>query len=61
MEAAGMTEIRVSMLQSVERGRRTEVEAVHGFIVRRAADHGVPVPTQMLVYGLLKAMDRTFS
>ena len=61
MEAAGMTEIRVSMLQSVERGRRTEVEAVHGFIVRRAAVHGVPVPTQMLVYGLLKAMDRTFS
>ena len=37
------------------------MEAVHGFIVRRAADHGVPVPTQMLVYGLLKAMDRTFS
>jgi len=61
MEEAGMTAIRVSMLQSVERGRKTEVEAVHGFIVRQARQHGVPVPTNELVYGLLKAMDRTFS
>jgi ketopantoate reductase len=60
-EEAGMTSIRVSMLQSVERGRKTEVEAVHGFIVRQAAKHGVPVPANELVYGLLTALDRTFS
>src|SRR5262249_35638674 len=61
MESAGMTEIRVSMLQSVERGRKTEVEAVHGFIVRQGLQRGVPVPTNEFVYNVLKAMDRTFA
>jgi len=57
MEQAGMTGIRVSMLQSVERGRRTEVETVHGFVVREGERLGVPVPASRLFYGLLKAVD----
>jgi 2-dehydropantoate 2-reductase len=59
METAGMTRIRVSMLQSVERGRRTEVETVHGFVVREAVRLGVPVPTSELFYSLLEAIDRS--
>ena len=59
MEEAGMTSIRVSMLQSVERGRLTEVEAVHGFLVREAARFDVPVPTTELFYRLLEAIDRS--
>jgi 2-dehydropantoate 2-reductase len=59
MEEAGMTRIRVSMLQSVERGRRTEVETVHGFVVREAERRGVPVPVSELFYSLLKALDRS--
>ena len=57
MEAAGMTAIRVSMLQSIERGRRTEVEAVHGFVIREAHRLDVPVPANELCYGLLRAID----
>jgi 2-dehydropantoate 2-reductase len=35
-------------------GRRMELEALHGFVVRRAAEHGVPVPMTEAVYAILK-------
>jgi 2-dehydropantoate 2-reductase len=35
---------RNSMLQDLEAGRRTEIEAISGAIVRRAAVHGIAVP-----------------
>jgi len=35
-------------------GRRMELEALHGFVVRRAADHGVPVPMSEAIYAILK-------
>jgi 2-dehydropantoate 2-reductase len=35
-------------------GRRMELEALHGFVVRRAAEHGVPVPMSQAIYAILK-------
>jgi 2-dehydropantoate 2-reductase len=35
-------------------GRRMELEALHGFVVRRAAEHGVPVPMSEAIYAILK-------
>jgi 2-dehydropantoate 2-reductase len=35
-------------------GRRMELEALHGFVVRRAAGHGVPVPMSEAIYAILK-------
>ena len=35
-------------------GRRMELEALHGFVVRRAARHGVLVPMSEAVYAILK-------
>jgi 2-dehydropantoate 2-reductase len=35
-------------------GRRMELEALHGFVVRRAAENGVPVPMSEAVYAILK-------
>jgi 2-dehydropantoate 2-reductase len=35
-------------------GRRMELEALHGFVVRRAAQHGVAVPTSETVYAILQ-------
>lgn len=61
LEARGMTEIRISMLQSVERERRTEVEAIHGTLARAAARTGVPAPVTTLCYRLLAGMDRYFA
>ena len=35
-------------------GRRMELEALHGFVVRRAAEHGLAVPTSEAVYAILQ-------
>jgi 2-dehydropantoate 2-reductase len=35
-------------------GRRMELEALHGFVVRRAAQHGLAVPTSAAVYAILQ-------
>jgi 2-dehydropantoate 2-reductase len=35
-------------------GRRMELEALHGFVVRRATEHGVAVPMSEAVYAILK-------
>ena len=35
-------------------GRPMELEALHGFVVRRAAERGVPVPTSQAIYAILK-------
>jgi 2-dehydropantoate 2-reductase len=35
-------------------GRRMELEALHGFVVRRAAQHGLAVPTSETVYAILQ-------
>jgi 2-dehydropantoate 2-reductase len=61
LERAGMTAIIVSMLQSVERGRRTEVDAVHGYLAREAARLGVDAPGTQLAYRLLKGLDETLA
>ena len=34
-------------------GRRMELEALHGLVVRRAAQHGVPVPMSEAIYAIL--------
>lgn len=61
LEEAGMTAIRVSMLQSIERGRRTEVDAVHGFLVREAARLDVPAPATGACHRLLRGLDETLA
>jgi len=35
-------------------GRRMELEALHGFVVRRAAQHGLAVPMSEAVYAILE-------
>jgi 2-dehydropantoate 2-reductase len=42
------------MRRDLVAGRRMELEGLHGLVVRRAAEHGVPVPTTEAVYAILK-------
>src|SRR5262249_28743941 len=35
-------------------GRGMELEALHGFVIRRAAQHGLAVPTSEAVYAILQ-------
>jgi 2-dehydropantoate 2-reductase len=63
---AAAQERALTMAQSVEpdsfsslhddlvAGRRMELEALHGFVVRRAAQHGAPAPMTEAVYAILK-------
>lgn len=43
-----------SMRQDVERGRRTEVEALNGALVRRGATHGVETPVNETLADLVR-------
>lgn len=58
MVAAGQVEVRVSMLQSLESGRRLEVDAVFGDLVDRADRHGLAVPVLRAVTHVVTALDR---
>ena len=49
---------RSSMLQDLERGRPTEIEAINGYVVREGAVHGIPAPTNALLTRLVRARVR---
>jgi 2-dehydropantoate 2-reductase len=44
-----------SMLQDLDRGRETEIDAITGQVIRRADLLGLPVPVNRVVYELVKA------
>ncbi len=47
--------MRSSLLIDLSQGKRIEVEALQGAVVRRAAVRGVPVPVMTTLYAVLKA------
>ncbi len=48
---------RPSMMQHVEAGRLTEIDAINGAIVREAAAHGIPTPYNEALVALLKGRE----
>ncbi|MEL6983751.1 MAG: ketopantoate reductase C-terminal domain-containing protein, partial [Actinomycetota bacterium] len=48
---------RTSMLQDREAGRPTEVDAIHGAVIRAGERAGVPTPVTRIVHDLLAAGD----
>jgi 2-dehydropantoate 2-reductase len=44
-----------SMLQDVLKGRKTEIDAINGYIIRRALENGIEVPVNEALYGLVKS------
>jgi 2-dehydropantoate 2-reductase len=47
---------RPSMLQDVEKGRPTEIEALNGYVVQKGRSAGVPVPVNEAVVELVKGL-----
>ena len=43
-----------SLYNDLTRGRRMELEALHGTIVQRGQRHGIPVPVSQAIYAILK-------
>jgi 2-dehydropantoate 2-reductase len=52
-----MSNARSSTAQDIERGRRTEIDALNGFVVRRGAERGVPVPANQALFALVKLLE----
>jgi 2-dehydropantoate 2-reductase len=50
---------RSSMLQDIERGRRTEVDAINGYIVEKAKFYNTPVQVNTALYALVKGRERS--
>jgi 2-dehydropantoate 2-reductase len=46
--------MRSSLLIDLSMGKRIEVDALHGSVVRRAERAGVPVPIMSTLYAVLK-------
>jgi len=49
---------RSSMLQDLERGRRTEIDAINGAVAARGAAHGVGAPANQALTQLVRARER---
>lgn len=52
-------EHRSSMLQDVSAGRRTEIEALNGAILKLAERHGIEVPYNRAVYNLIRFIENS--
>src|SRR5262244_2097683 len=48
-------EHRSSMLQAIDRGRPTEVDAINGEVASRGARHGIPAPVNATLTRLIRA------
>ena len=54
---APLTKHGGSMAQDIEAGRETELEAMTGYVVRKAKELGVPVPVTESVYRMAKGVE----
>ncbi len=52
--AAQMSDATSSTAQDLARGKRTEIDSLNGYIARRGAELGVPVPANHALYTLVK-------
>jgi 2-dehydropantoate 2-reductase len=52
--ASQMVETRSSTAQDMQRGKRTEIDSLNGFIAKRGAELGVPTPVNHALFTLVK-------
>ena len=58
--AARNAENYSSMCRDVLELRRTEIDYMNGYLIRRARQHRIVVPTVEMLYGLIKCRESTF-
>jgi 2-dehydropantoate 2-reductase len=58
MQEGGMTQVKVSTLQDLERGKPTEADQTIGYVVRLARELGVRMPTVDLLYRVIQGIER---
>jgi 2-dehydropantoate 2-reductase len=57
MQEQGMTGVRISTLQDLERGKATEADQVIGHVVRLGAQVGVALPKLELLYRIIQGVE----
>src|SRR5690606_29443659 len=50
--------VKASMLQSVEKGSRTEVDVMHGAVCRAGREAGVPTPINATLWAAVRGLER---
>jgi 2-dehydropantoate 2-reductase len=50
---------RVSMLQDIMAGRRTEIDAICGEVVKRGESLGIPTPRNETLHALVKGIEKS--
>jgi len=50
---------RSSMLQDITAGKRTEIDALNGAVIKLAQEHGITVPYNRAVYNLVRFLETT--
>ena len=55
--ATQMAEASSSTAQDINRGKRTEIDSLNGYISRRGAELGVPTPANRALYALVKLLE----
>jgi 2-dehydropantoate 2-reductase len=55
--AEQMADARSSTAQDINRGKRTEIDSLNGYIARRGAELGVPTPVNQALYALVKLLE----
>lgn len=48
-----------STLQDIERGRRTEIDSLNGYVARRGEELGVPAPVNRTLHALVKLLEES--
>jgi 2-dehydropantoate 2-reductase len=46
-----------STAQDLARGKRTEIDALNGYVARRGAELGVPTPVNQTLHALVKLLE----
>lgn len=54
---AGMVNTLSSTAQDLERGKRTEIDALNGYVVRRGTELGIDTPVNATLHGLVKLLE----
>jgi 2-dehydropantoate 2-reductase len=56
--AAGLpSDFKTSLLQSLEKGTKTEIDFINGSVVRWGARHGVPTPVNQALVACVKGIE----
>ena len=51
-------EIRTSMLVDIEKRQKMEIDGLNGVICRKGEEKGVPTPTNDVLYGMIKSINK---